>query len=380
MKFVDEFRESSLARDLSRALAREAEAIGRPVRIMEVCGGHTHAIFKFGLYELLPPSVEMIHGPGCPVCVTPRAKVEMAVRLAQQPQVILCTFGDMMRVPGRTRSLAQARALGADVRMVYSALDALEIARRHPDRTVVWFAIGFETTVPGTAVAVRRARAEHLRNFLLLCNQVTIAPALRAILEAPDVRVDAFIGPGHVSVIIGTEPYRFVAEQYRRPVVISGFEPLDILHSILQILRQIRSGRPEVAVQYRRAVRPEGNPLALAAMEEVFEPRDQEWRGLGLIPASGLALRPQYADMDAERVFADLLPPPLPDPRGCRCGEVLRGVATPLDCPLFGRACTPSYPMGACMVSAEGACAAYYRYGRSVAAARPAEVGELAGS
>lgn len=362
MRFIDEFRQSGLAWSLARALAREAARLDRPVHIMEVCGGHTHAIFKFGLHDLLPPQVRMLHGPGCPVCVTPRSRVEMAIALARQPGVILTSFGDMLRVPGRRTSLLAARAAGADVRMVYSALDALEIARQNPDRKVVWFAIGFETTVPGNAMAVLRARRLGLRNFYLLTSQVLLPPALRAILDAPDVRVDAFIGPGHVSTIIGTQPYRFVAEEYGRPVVIGGFEPLDLLQTILMIVRQLAEGRAEVEVQYRRAVPAQGNPIARRAMEEVFQPVTQEWRGLGVLPLSGLRLRDAYADMDAERVFPDFMPSHLPDPRACECGAILRGVKTPPECPVFGTACTPENPLGACMVSPEGACAAYYRY------------------
>ncbi|BAS26500.1 hydrogenase formation protein HypD [Limnochorda pilosa] len=362
MRFVDEFRQQEAARGLARALAATAARLERPVRIMEVCGGHTHAIFKFGLSELLPAGVEMLHGPGCPVCVTPRGKVEAAIALARRPDTVLVSFGDMLRVPGRRTSLLEERAQGADVRMVYSALDAVEIARSNPDRTVVWLAIGFETTVPGNAVAVLRASALGLENFYLLTSQVLLPPALRAILDAPDVQVDAFIGPGHVSTIIGTEPYRFVAESYRRPVVITGFEPLDLLQGIHMIVQQVAEDRSQVEVQYRRAVPSDGNPIARRIMAQVFEPVDQEWRGLGTIPASGLRLRESYAHMDAERAFAHLMPDALPDSSACRCGEVLRGVVRPPDCPLFGRACTPERPMGACMVSPEGACAAYYRY------------------
>ncbi|MCG0239627.1 MAG: hydrogenase formation protein HypD [Firmicutes bacterium] len=377
MRFVDEFRQQPLAQGLARALARAAERLPRPIHIMEVCGGHTHAIFRFGLHDLLPPQVRLIHGPGCPVCVTPRSRVEQAIALARQPGTILTCFGDMLRVPGHRTSLLGARAEGADVRMVYSALDALEIARAHPDRRVVWFAIGFETTIPGNAMAALRARGMGLQNFYLLTHQVLLPPALRAILDAPDVRVDAFIGPGHVSTIIGTEPYRFVAEEYGRPVVISGFEPLDLLQSILMIVRQVAEGRAEVEVQYRRAVPPRGNPIALRAMAEVFTPVTQEWRGLGMLPESGLGLRPEFAEMDADRAFPDLAPGELPDPRACACGEILRGVRTPPECPVFGTGCTPEHPLGACMVSPEGACAAYYRYrphrsGRAEAAAAKA--------
>lgn len=371
-RFRHEFRQPDIAGGLARTLARAAAGLERPVSVMEVCGGHTHAFFQFGLGDLLPPQVRLVHGPGCPVCVTPRSRVETAIALARRPGVILTTFGDMLRVPGRRSSLLEARAAGADVRTVYSALDALEIARQHPDRTVVWFAIGFETTIPGNAMAVLRARAMGLRNFYLLTSQVLLPPALRAILDAPDVRVDAFIGPGHVSTIIGTEPYRFIADAYRRPVVISGFEPLDLLQTLLMIVQQVRQGRAAVEVQYRRVVPARGNPLALEAMDRVFEPVDQEWRGLGVLPQSGLRLRPEYADMDAERAFPECIPGDLPDPKACLCGEILRGVRTPHECPVFGTACTPDRPLGACMVSAEGACSAYYRYRpRRVTAAAP---------
>ena len=362
MRYVDEFRSAPLA----RTLAREAAALvapGRPVRIMEICGGHTHAICKHGLEELLPPEVEFLHGPGCPVCVIPAGRVDDAIALALRPEVTLATFGDMLRVPGRRRSLLDAKAQGADVRMVYSPLDALELARRLPDREVVFLAIGFETTAPATAVTLLQAQADGVRNFSAFCNHVTIEPPLRAILALPDVRIDAFIAPGHVSTVVGTRPYRFMAHEHGKPTVVAGFEPLDILQSTVMILRQVRDGRSEVENQYARAVREEGNPRALEAIARTMAPRDFEWRGLGTIPASGLRLRAELAAHDAEERF-EVPGATVADPKACRCADVLTGRCKPWECRVFGTACTPERPLGTCMVSAEGACAAYYAYGR----------------
>jgi hydrogenase expression/formation protein HypD len=361
MRYVDEFRDPALA----RKLVAEIEALARPATLMEVCGGHTHAIYKHGLPDLLPPEVELVHGPGCPVCVMPLGRVDDAIALAEEPGVTLATFGDMLRVPGSHGSLLDARARGADVRMVYSPLDALAIARREPEREVCFLAIGFETTAPSTAVTLQRAKAAGVTNFRVFCNHVRIGPALEAILDAPDVRLDGLIGPGHVSTVIGTEPYRFVAERYGRPVVVAGFEPLDVLQSIAMLLRQLGERRAEVENQYTRAVRPEGNLLALRAIDETMEVcEDFEWRGLGAIPASAFRLRPEYADFDAEHHHA--LPGlRVEDPKACRCGDVLRGTLKPNQCGVFGTACTPERPLGTCMVSAEGACAAYYAYGRN---------------
>ena len=362
MKYVDEYRDGSLAARLSRELATLVEP-GEQVRIMEVCGGHTHAIAKHGLEDLLPPEVEYLHGPGCPVCVIPMGRVDDAISLAERPEVTLATFGDLLRVPGGRGTLLEAKARGADVRMVYSPLDALAIAQAEPDREVVFLAIGFETTAPATAITLLRARSTGTRNFTAFCNHVTIVPPLEAILDTPGTRIDAFIAPGHVSTVIGTEPYRFIAEEYGKQVVVSAFEPLDILQATLLILRQRAEGRCEVENQYTRVVRPEGNPRALAAIEETMELREAfEWRGLGSIPWSALRIRPELADWDAEARF-ELPGARVADPKACQCGLVLVGAIKPWQCKVFGTACTPERPLGTCMVSAEGACAAYYSYG-----------------
>jgi hydrogenase expression/formation protein HypD len=363
VRFVDEFRDA----DLGRALAGEILAAvepGRHYKIMEVCGGHTHSIYKYGVDDLLPANVELVHGPGCPVCVIPMGRVDDGIALARQPGVILACFGDMMRVPGSSATLLEAKAQGADVRMVYSPLDALRIAKQEPDRHVVFFAIGFETTAPSTALTLKRAKAEGIANFSCFCNHVTIVPPLRALLDSPDLRLDGFIGPGHVSTVVGARPLEFIPADYGKPVVVSGFEPVDILQSVLMILRQLGEGRCEVENQYKRVVPYEGNLKALEIMAEVFALRPHfEWRGLGFISQSGLKLSGAYADFDAELLF------PVPgvrvaDPKACQCGEVLKGVIKPYECKVFGTACTPERPIGTCMVSSEGACAAYYNYGR----------------
>jgi hydrogenase expression/formation protein HypD len=364
MRYVDEYRDGRLARKLA---AEIAELAAEPVRIMEVCGGHTHAIARHGLEDLLPPEVEYLHGPGCPVCVIPMGRVDDAIALAAQPGVTLATFGDLLRVPGRRGSLLEAKAAGADVRMVYSPLDALELARLEPEREVVFFAIGFETTAPATAITLLRAREAGVRNFSVFCNHVTIVPPLRAILDTPGTRIDAFIAPGHVSTVIGTEPYRFIPEQYGKQVVVAAFEPLDLLASTAMILRQRAEGRCEVENQYTRVVRPEGNPRALAAIAETMELRDTfEWRGLGFIRESALRLRPELAEWDAEERF-ELPGERVPDRKACQCGQILVGAIKPHECKVFGTACTPERPLGTCMVSSEGACAAYYAYGRHAA-------------
>jgi hydrogenase expression/formation protein HypD len=363
VKFVDEYRDGRLARKLAREIA---ELATEPVRIMEVCGGHTHAIAKHGLEDLLPDEVEFLHGPGCPVCVIPMGRVDDAIALAEQG-VTLATFGDLMRVPGRRGSLLEAKARGADVRMVYSPLDAVDLARGEPERQIVFFAIGFETTAPATAVTLLRAREEGLANFSVFCNHVTIVPPLRAILDTPDTRIDAFIAPGHVSTVIGTEPYDFIPEEYSKQVVVAAFEPLDLLASTAMILRQRAEGRCEVENQYTRVVRREGNPNALAAIEATMELRETfEWRGLGWISDSALRLRPEFARWDAEERF-EVPGERVPDRKACQCGQVLVGAIKPHECKVFGTACTPERPLGTCMVSAEGACAAYYAYGRHAA-------------
>jgi hydrogenase expression/formation protein HypD len=363
VKYVDEFRDGELAKKLARELAAAVER-GREVKIMEVCGGHTHAIYKHGVDQLVPDEVDFVHGPGCPVCVIPMGRVDDAIALAERPEVIFTTFGDMLRVPGGRGSLLEAKARGADVRMVYSPLDALELARRNPEREVVFFAIGFETTAPATALTLLRARAERVGNFSAFCNHVTIGPPLRAILDSPGLRLDAFIAPGHVSTVIGTRPYEFICAEYGKPVVVTAFEPLDLLQATLMLVRQLGEGRCEVENQYTRVVRRDGNPLALAALQETMELRDSfEWRGLGWIEESALKLRPEFADWDAEVRF-ELPGGRVEDPKACQCGEVLIGAIKPWECRVFGTACTPERPIGTCMVSSEGACAAYYNYGR----------------
>lgn len=368
MKYVDEFRDPQKA----KALLREIHALttqldktsSQPLKVMEVCGGHTHSIFKYGLEELLPDSIELIHGPGCPVCVMPRGRLDDAIAIADYPNVILTTFGDTMRVPGSQKSLLQAKAAGADIRMVYSPLDSLQITKDNPDKEVVFFGLGFETTAPSTALTILQANKEGLKNFSLFCNHVLVIPALQALLDNPDLQLDAFIAPGHVSMVIGTEPYQYIAQKYQKPLVVSGFEPLDILQSLWMILQQLIEGRCEVENQYDRIVKPQGNPVALNAMNTVFEVREKfEWRGLGTIPNSGFKIRSEYAQFDAEVKFT--LPNRyVADHKACQCGEILKGVMKPWECKVFGTACTPENPIGTCMVSSEGACAAYYKYGR----------------
>jgi hydrogenase expression/formation protein HypD len=363
VKYVDEYRDAKLGQALSGEILAAVDP-GRHYKIMEVCGGHTHSIYKYGIGDLLPPNVELVHGPGCPVCVIPMGRVDDGIAIAHHEGVILTCFGDMMRVPGSEQTLLEAKAEGADVRMVYSPLDALRLARENPDREVVFFAIGFETTAPSTALTLKRARREGITNFSCVCNHVTIVPPLRALLESPDLRLDGFIGPGHVCTVVGARPLRFIPADYGRPVVVSGFEPLDILQSIHMILQQLRSGRCEVENQYKRVVPEEGNPRALEVMAEVFELRPHfEWRGLGFISQSALRLSDTYAEFDAEQRF----PTPgvrVADPKACQCGEVLKGVIKPWECKVFGTGCTPEHAIGTCMVSPEGACAAYYNFGR----------------
>ncbi|WP_457676322.1 hydrogenase formation protein HypD [Thiolapillus sp.] len=368
MKYIDEFRDSDLARGLAEAIRREADA-GRQYRLMEFCGGHTHAIFRYGIQDLMPDSLRFVHGPGCPVCVLPVGRIDMAIALVRQKGVILCSYGDMLRVPASGRdSLLRARADGSDVRMVYSTLDALQVARENPGREVVFFAIGFETTTAPTAVAMVQARAEGLKNFSVFCNHVLTPPAMQAILDADEneeVLIDGFLGPSHVSTVIGSRAYERFATQYGKPVVIAGFEPLDIMQSALMLLRQINEGHAMVENEYSRAVTTEGNRRARALVDQVMVLRESfEWRGLGSIPHSALRIREEYADLDAEQRFA------LPtvseqEVKGCECPAILQGRRRPTDCRLFGSVCTPENPMGSCMVSSEGACAAYWSYGRS---------------
>jgi len=363
MKHVTEYRSGDIAAGLAERIAELAVA-GTTYKLMEICGGHTHAIYRHGIEDLLPAEIQLVHGPGCPVCVIPMGRQDDALAIAQEPGVIFTTFGDMLRVPSTNGSLLDAKAQGADVRMVYSPLDALRLARENPDREVVFFAIGFETTAPSTALTLLRARTEGVRNFSVFCNHVVVVPALRAILDAPDLQLDGFIGPGHVSTVIGTTPYEFIPAEYAKPVVVSGFEPLDVLASIYMLMRQLTEGRCEVENQYARVVSAAGNERALAAIHETMELRDTfEWRGLGFIERSAMKLREEFAAFDAERRFT-LPGARVADPPACQCGEVLRGVLRPWECKVFGTACTPERPIGTCMVSSEGACAAYYNYGR----------------
>ena len=362
MKFVDEYRDPVTAR---RLIARIGDLAGDDhFKFMEVCGGHTHTIYRHGIEHVLPEQVELVHGPGCPVCVIPMGRVDDAIAIAETPGVIFTSFGDMMRVPGSNGNLLAAKARGADVRFVYSPLDALQIAVENPDRSVVFFAVGFETTAPSTAVTLLHARKDRVMNFHVFSNHVTIVPPIKAILESPDLRLDGFLGPGHVSTVVGNRPYRFVSEKYGKPLVTAGFEPLDILQAIVMLLLQIREGRCEVENQYSRVVRDEGNPRALQILAEVFELRPHfEWRGLGFISQSALRLRAEFAEWDAELRYA-VPGVRVADPKACQCGEVLKGVIKPWECKVFGTACTPETPIGTCMVSSEGACAAYYNFGR----------------
>ncbi|MBS1168087.1 MAG: hypD [Proteobacteria bacterium] len=370
MKYVDEYRDGEKARGIAAAIAAEVRP-ERSYAFMEFCGGHTHAISRYGIEDLLPKNVRMIHGPGCPVCVLPIGRIDDAIRLAKRPEVTLCTYADLMRVPASSGlSLMKAKAAGADIRMIYSSLDAIRIAEANPDRQVVFFAIGFETTTPPTAVALKTAEAKGLTNFSIYCNHVLTPVAMRAILDMPPtpdeppIAIEGFVGPSHVSTIIGMEPYQVFARDYRKPVVIAGFEPLDVMYAILMLVRQVNEQRADVENQYIRAVRTEGNPVAIDLCDEVFELRDSfEWRGLGAVPKSALKLRDAYGFYDAEKRFA-IETQPAEDNPACECGAILRGQKKPADCRLFGTVCTPETPTGACMVSSEGACAAHWTYGR----------------
>jgi hydrogenase expression/formation protein HypD len=362
MKFVDEYRDRDIAQRLGKQIAELAG--DDQYKFMEVCGGHTATIYRHGVEDYLPDNIDLIHGPGCPVCVIPMGRVDDAITLAEQDDVIMTSFGDMMRVPGGKGSFFDSKANGADIRMVYSPLDSLKIARNNPDKRVIFMAIGFETTAPSTAATLMRASQEGLDNFSVFCNHVTIIPALKAILDSPDLRLDGFLGPGHVSTVIGCRPYEFVARDYGKPIVTSGFEPLDILQGIYQTLVQLREGRAEVENQYSRVVPWDGNPKALEVMSQTMELRPYfEWRGLGFISHSAMQVREGFAAHDAERIF-DVPGVRVADPDACQCGEVLKGVLKPWECKVFGTACTPETPIGTCMVSSEGACAAYYNFGR----------------
>lgn len=362
MKYIDEFRDPALARKL---LTRIENRSTRTVRLMEFCGGHTHAIMRYGLRTLLPDTLDLRSGPGCPVCVTANADLDRAIALAQVPGLILTTFGDMVRVPGSTRSLQDAKAAGADVRMVYSALDALGIARENPTRPVVFLGVGFETTAPTIAATLLQAAAEGVGNFSVLSLHKLTPPATRAILDSGEIALNGIIGPGHVATIIGAGAWEFLPTEYSMPVAVAGFEPLDILQAVADLVDLIEDGQPGVANTYARSVTRQGNPAALGVMDQVFEVSAAEWRGLGVVPASGLSIRPEFVQFDAAQLF-EIDPGPTKEHKGCLCGDVLRGTVTPPQCPLFGKACTPTRPIGPCMVSAEGACAAYYQFGQEL--------------
>lgn len=359
MRFIDEYRNAGLGKGLIERIKRRST---KSVRLMEFCGGHTVTIFKHGLRQLLPPTIEMLSGPGCPVCVTASADLDKAIALARLPDVTITTFGDMVRVPGSYSSLAQAKAEGADVRIVYSTQDALNIARNNPLRSVIFLGIGFETTAPTVAASILEATQAGINNYYVLSLHKLCPPVMKAILDAGEVRLDGIICPGHVSAIIGSYPYRFVARDYGIACVVSGFEPLDVLLCVDMLVAQIESGKPGVEIAYRRGVRPEGNQRALEVMNQVFEPDDAKWRGMGVVPQSGLMLRDDYRRFDAEHAFKIELEPPR-EPEGCLCGDILRGVKTPPDCKLFRRVCSPEHPVGPCMVSSEGSCSTYYHYG-----------------
>ena len=381
MKYIDEFRDGDVAAKIAERLAAEVQP-DRSYSFMEFCGGHTHAISRYGVAELLPPNVRMVHGPGCPVCVLPIGRIDLAIGLALERNAIVCTYGDTMRVPASNGlSLVRAKARGGDIRMVYSAADSLTIAQQNPDREVVFFAIGFETTTPPTALVIRDAQRQGLKNFSVLCCHVLTPSAITHILESPEVRhygtvpIDGFIGPAHVSIVIGSEPYEHFAQEYRKPVVIAGFEPLDVMQAVLMLVRQVNEGRYEVENEFTRAVTRDGNLNAQALVAEVFELRTSfEWRGLGEVPYSALKIRPAFAEFDAERRF-ELGYKPVADNKACECGAILRGVKKPVDCKIFGTVCTPENPVGSCMVSSEGACAAHYAYGRFRDIAIVAEAG-----
>lgn len=360
MKYLDEFRDPKIAEGLVQKIAGSVRS---PLKFMEVCGTHTVSIFRSGLRSLLPDKLSLISGPGCPVCVTSQLDIDKAIGLATIPGVILTTYGDMMRVPGTRSSLQREKAAGADVRVVYAATDAVDLAEKNPDRKVVFLGVGFETTAPGAAIALMKARQRAQTNFYLFSVHKLVPPALRALVESAEIDLNGFLLPGHVSTIIGAQAYGFLAEEYGLPAVVSGFEPLDILQSLCSLVAQANEGRGEVEIQYSRVVKPEGNVIAQRLLDQVFQPSDSYWRGIDTIPGSGLAIREEFAGFDAEKAFTVDVTYSR-EPSGCACGEILRGLKTPAACPLFARSCTPEHPIGPCMVSTEGTCAAYYRYGR----------------
>jgi len=359
VKFIDEYRDPALAEKLVKRIERLST---RHVRLMEFCGGHTVAIMRNGIRQLLPPTVEMLSGPGCPVCVTANSDIDKAIALSRLPDVIITTFGDMMKVPGSYSSLQKARAEGADIRIVYSTQDALQISRENPGKSVIFVGIGFETTSPTVAASVLQAKSENIRNFYVLCLLKLCPPVMKALLNLGEIKLDGIVCPGHVSAVIGTHPYQFIPRDYGVGCVVSGFEPLDILLSVAMLVEQIESSKPQVEIAYRRGVKPEGNLKALEMMDKAFEVAGADWRGIGIIPASGLKLRKEYEHFDAEKAFTLKLER-VKEAKGCICGAILRGVKTPMDCKLFRKVCFPEHPVGPCMVSSEGACAAYYAYG-----------------
>ena len=359
MRFITEFRRSELAQGLISQIHRKSST---PARFMEFCGGHTVTIFKYGIRQVLPKTIEMVSGPGCPVCVTANIDLDKAIALSQIPEVIVTTFGDMLKVPGSHSSLQEAKADGADVRIVYSTTDALNIAEENPARSVVFLGIGFETTAPTIAASILQAKEKKIRNYHVLSLHKLCPPVIRAILDSGEVKLNGLICPGHVSAIIGSHPWEFIARDYGIPCVVSGFEPLDVLNCVDMLVSQVENSESRVEIAYRRGVHPEGNQQALQLMAQVFEPCPADWRGIGEVPDSGLRLRKEYQYFDAELAF-DIEPGPTCEPEGCICGDILRGVKTPLDCRLFGKACTPENPVGPCMVSSEGTCSAYHLYG-----------------
>ncbi len=359
MRFISEFRRSELAEGLISQIHRQSKT---PARFMEFCGGHTVTIFRYGIRQVLPPTIEMVSGPGCPICVTANADLDKAIALAQVPDVIIATFGDMLKIPGSYSSLQEVKADGAEVRMVYSTMDALNLAEENPSKSVVFLGIGFETTAPTIAASILQAEEKRIKNYYVLSMHKLCPPVIRALLDSGEVRLGGLVCPGHVSTIIGSHPWEFIARDYGIPCVISGFEPLDILRCVDMLVTQVENDESKVEIAYRRGVRPEGNQQALKLMEQVFEPCPAQWRGIGEVADSGLKLREEYRHYDAELAFVIDAGQPC-EPAGCICGDILRGVKTPADCPLFGNACTPQYPVGPCMVSSEGSCSAYYLYG-----------------
>ncbi len=359
MKFIDEYQDSKLARGLARRIAQHST---KTIRLMEFCGGHTHAILRYGIRQLVPQTVELRSGPGCPVCVTATVDLDKAIALARLPDVIITTFGDMIRVPGSYSSLQKAKAEGADVRLVYSTIDAVEIAKANPEKPVIFIGIGFETTAPTIAASILKAQQEKMKNFYVLSLSKLTPPVTKALLDSGEVKLDGIVCPGHVSVIIGSHPYEFIPRNYGVACVISGFEPIDILLCIDKLVEQIEKGEPKVEIAYPRGVKPEGNRKARQLMDDVFEIGEANWRGIGIVPQSGLKIRAKYGQFDADKAFSVSLKRPR-EPKGCLCGDVIRGAAIPLECQLFKKVCSPESPVGPCMVSSEGACAAYYQYG-----------------